>query len=61
MAIIMVALPRPEDPDLAKMLRMRIPGAVGEQYWTCEPIEADDQNPLVIRALSRGDLVKVEG
>jgi len=60
MARIMVALPPAADLSLRGKLRWRKPGTVANEFFTEEPTEVDSSDPIIIRALAKGDLVRVD-
>lgn len=58
---IMVALPPAKDLSMAGKLKWKKPGSGNvQEFYTEMPSEADDSDPVVIRALAKGDLIKVE-
>ena len=59
MARIMVALPPAADVGQRGKLRWRKPGTVANEFFTEEPTEADDQDPVIIRALAKGALILI--
>ena len=57
---IMVALPPAADPGMRGKLRWKKPGSgMVQEFFTEAPSEADDADPIVIRALVKGDLIRV--